>query len=77
MKLLKTVLTELVALFVDDGSLVLAVIALVAGGVLCLHAQLLDPASAAVLLALGIAVLLAENVLRSARVHKLAPRRTK
>jgi hypothetical protein len=77
MKLLKSMLTELLALFVDDGSLVLAVIAWVVGGVLFLRAQLLDPESEAVLLAVGIAVLLAENVLRSARAHVLAPLRAK
>jgi hypothetical protein len=77
MKLLKSILDELVALFVDDGSLVVAVIAWVIGGVLCLRAQLLDPASEAVLLAIGIAVLLAENILRAARAHVLAPPRVK
>jgi hypothetical protein len=69
MKLLRSVLTELVGLFVDDGSLVLAVLAWVMVGVVCLRAQLLGPASEAVLLALGIAGLLAENVLRYARAH--------
>lgn len=73
MKMLKSMLAELVALFVDDGSLVVAVIAWVVGAVLCLRAQLLDPASEAVLLAAGIAALLAENVLRAARAHVLAP----
>jgi hypothetical protein len=77
MKLLKSMLDELVALFVDDGSLAAAVIAWVIGGVLCLRAQLLDPASEAVLLAIGIAVLLAENILRAARAHVLVPPRVK
>ena len=70
MNLLKSVLPELIGLFVDDGSLVLAVIVWVLAGVLCRRAQLLDPAWEAVLLALGIAALLAENVLRSARAHR-------
>jgi hypothetical protein len=72
MKLLNTVLAELLGLFVDDGSLVLAVAAWVIAAVLCLRAEWLGPASVAVLLAVGIAVLLAENVLRSARAR--APR---
>lgn len=77
MKLLKSMVEELVALFVDDGSLVAAVIAWVIGGVLCLRAQLLDPASEAVLVAVGIAALLAENILRAARAHVPAARRVK
>jgi hypothetical protein len=66
MSAIKTVLSELLALFVDDGSLVLAVIAWTLGGAICLRAHLLDPASEAVLLAIGIALLLAENVGRTA-----------
>jgi hypothetical protein len=64
-----TVLSELLALFVDDGRLVLAVIAWTLGDVICLRTHLVDPASAAVLLAVGIAVVLAENVVHSAGVH--------
>jgi hypothetical protein len=75
MKLLKTGLAEVIALFVDDGSLVVAVIAWALGGAICLNAHWLDPSSEAVLLAVGIAVLLVENVLRSARAHVIAPRR--
>jgi hypothetical protein len=69
MSAVKTVLSELLALFVDDGSLVLAVIVWAFGGAICLRAHLLDPASEAVLLAAGIAVLLAENVGRAASAH--------
>ena len=43
MSAIKTVLSELLALFVDDGSLVLAVIAWTLGGAICLRAHLLDP----------------------------------
>jgi hypothetical protein len=57
-------------LFVDDGSLVLAVIVWLAVSAVCVHAQWLDPASASVLLAVGIAILLVENVLRFARAHQ-------
>jgi hypothetical protein len=66
MSAIKTVLSELLALFVDDGSLVLAVIAWTLGGAICLRTHLLAPASEAVLLAIGIALLLAENVGRTA-----------
>ena len=69
MSAIKTALSELQALFVDDGSLVLAVIAWALGGVIFLRVHLLDPRSEAVLLAVGIAVLLAENVGRTARAH--------
>jgi hypothetical protein len=75
MNILRSMLAELLALFVDDRSLVLVVIAWVIGGVFCLRAQLLNPASAAVLLGAGISLLLAENVLRSARAHVAAPTR--
>ena len=69
MRAILAVLTELLALFVDDGSLVLAVIAWVIGGAICLRAHLLNPASGAVLLAVGIAALLAENIGRAASAH--------
>jgi hypothetical protein len=66
MQPIKTLLSELVGLFVDDGSLVVAVLAWVLGGVICLRFHLLDPTSGAVLLAFGIAALLAEYVARTA-----------
>jgi hypothetical protein len=69
MRLLKGLLAEIIALFVDNGSLVVAVIAWVLAGAVCLWAHWVDPASDAVLLAAGIAVLLVENVVRSARAH--------
>ena len=47
----------------------LAVIAWALGGVIFLRVHLLDPRSEAVMLAVGIAVLLAENVGRTARAH--------
>ena len=75
MRRLKSALTELIALFVDDGSLVLAVIAWLVVGVVCLRTRWFDPVSVAVLLALGIGVLLLENVLRSARKRVLTPGR--
>lgn len=76
MKWLNGVLTELVALFVDNGSLVVAVIAWVLAGAAALRVHWIDPAPAAVLLAAGIAALLMENVLRSARTYGATPRET-
>jgi hypothetical protein len=67
MNIIRGVVGELLGLFVDDGSLVFAVIAWVIGGVICLRHQLVDPRSGAVLLFLGIALLLAENIARSTR----------
>ncbi len=69
MTLLKGMLAELSALFVDDGSFVLAVIAWVVGAVVRLRIGLTDPVVEAVLLFLGLAILLAENVIRTGRAH--------
>jgi hypothetical protein len=69
MRVIRAALSELLALFIDDGSLALAVLAWALGGVMCLHSRLLDPGSEAVLLAVGIAALLAENIARTARAH--------
>jgi hypothetical protein len=69
MDLLKNTLTELMALFVDDGSFVLTVIAWVLGGVVCLRGGLVDPGFEAALLFLGISVILLENVERTARTR--------
>jgi hypothetical protein len=70
MTLIGTILTELWSLFVDDGSLVIAVILWVLADAIALRNHLIDPAVAAVLLSIGIAVLLAETVLRWARKHR-------
>jgi hypothetical protein len=66
-RLLKTIATELVGLFIDDGSLVSAVLVWVLAVALALRAGFLDPRIAAVLLGIGLAVLLTENIIRSAR----------
>jgi hypothetical protein len=73
MSLLRTILAELWGLFVDDGSLVIAVMAWVLVTAVCLHNHVIDPGPAAVLLPLGIVVLLAETVIRSARNHGPRP----
>jgi hypothetical protein len=69
MNFFKSIFSELIGLFVDDGSFVLAVIAWVLGGAICLRTQLISPLVEAVLLFLGIIVLLAENVERTARTQ--------
>jgi hypothetical protein len=70
MNSLKNVFSELLGLFVDDGSFVFAVIAWVLGGVICLRTQVITPSVEAVLLFIGIIVLLAENIERTARAHR-------
>jgi hypothetical protein len=69
MNVLKNMFAELLGLFVDDGSFVLTIIAWVLGGVICLRGQLVDPGFEAALLFLGIAVILLENVERTARAQ--------
>jgi hypothetical protein len=69
MNIFKAVASELLALFVDDGSFVLAVIAWVIGGAICLNRGVVPPLFEAVLLFMGIAGLLLENVTRTARAH--------
>jgi hypothetical protein len=69
MNVIKAVASELLALFVDDGSLVLAVIAWIIGGAICLNRGVVPPLFEAVLLFAGIACLLLENVTRAARMH--------
>lgn len=66
MKLLRTILREIAGLFVDDGSLALAIVIWVAAVALCLRLHA-DPLFGALLLLLGLAGVLAENVRRSAR----------
>jgi hypothetical protein len=64
---LRGVLHELVGLFVDDASLALAVIVWSALVAVAGRAGWLDATAQALLLAVGIAALLVENVRRAAR----------
>jgi hypothetical protein len=73
MKLLGTIVAELLALFVDDGRLVLAVILWVLVGAICLRAEIVPPSVEALLLFVGIAALLGNNVVRAARAHVATP----
>ncbi|HZZ03345.1 hypothetical protein [Paraburkholderia sp.] len=64
---LQAIIRELIGLFVDDGSLVFAVLGWVALCALALRHVALPPYGQAAVLVLGLAVILAENVVRSAR----------
>jgi len=61
---------ELLGLFVDDGSLALAVLAWIAVAVLAFPALPIDGGWLAVALFVGIALILVENLLRAARRRK-------
>ena len=67
MKVLSTVLKELLGLFVDDGSLALAILALVGALAALQYSRALSPAVGGGMLFLGLAILLVENVWRSVR----------
>lgn len=69
MTVLKNILAELFGLFVDDGSLAVAVIALTVVGAIVLHGRVVAPSAVAALLFVGIGALLAENVVRAAKTH--------
>jgi hypothetical protein len=58
---------ELLGLFVDDGSLALAVLAWIAVAVLAFPVLSIDGGWLAVALFVGIALILVENLLRAAR----------
>jgi hypothetical protein len=67
MTVLKTIAGELIGLFIDDGSLVAAVIAWIVATTLALRIGLIGSQADAIALGLGLAALLAENVRRAAR----------
>jgi hypothetical protein len=64
---LRTARRELIGLFIDDGSFALGILAWILGGVACIHVFTVPPAVEGLLLAAGLALLLAENVERAAR----------
>ena len=67
MKWLTDAARELLGLFVDDGSLAIAVLAWVVIAVLAFPTLPIDSGWLAIVLFAGLALILAENVLRSAR----------
>ena len=58
---------ELVGLFIDDGSLALAILAWLFGSILCVHILDLPPVAEGIILAGGFVLLLGENIERTAR----------
>lgn len=58
---------QFVALFVDDASFAASILAWLAGGFICLHNFHMPAQAEAVVLAIGLGLLLAENVDRTAR----------
>ena len=67
MKLLKTIARELFGLFVDDGSLALAILALLGATALLINYALVDKDLAAVVLVGGSLLILVENIVRTSR----------
>ena len=67
MTLLKTIWSEFIGLFVDDGSLALAVLAWLAAAWLLLPRLPLSPALPPAILFVGLASILVESALRRAR----------
>jgi hypothetical protein len=67
---LSTAWRELIALFIDDGSFALSILAWLAGGAICLHVFEVPAAVEGFLLAAGFVMILAENVERTAREAK-------
>jgi hypothetical protein len=64
---LLTVRRELIGLFIDDGSFAAAILAWLLGGVICIRVLAVPPSVEGFILAAGFVLLLAENVVRSAR----------
>jgi hypothetical protein len=64
---LATVWREILGLFIDDGSLAAAILAWLAGGMICIRFFNVAPAGEAFILATGFVLLLGENVERTAR----------
>jgi len=67
MKWISSAVRELVGLFVDDGSLALAVLIWIAVAALVFPALPIDRGWLATLLFVGLALILVENLLRSGR----------
>lgn len=67
MRAISTAWHELIGLFIDDGSFALAILAWVFGGAICIRVFDVPPADEGFLLVAGLALLLSENVQRTAR----------
>jgi hypothetical protein len=66
---LSTAWRELIGLFIDDGSLALAILAWLLVGAVCIHVLGVAPIAEGLILTAGFALLLAENVERTARAQ--------
>jgi hypothetical protein len=67
MRVLLTVVKQLFGLFVDDGSLAIAILALIGALAALQHSRALSPEVGGLVLFFGLAILLVENVWRSVR----------
>jgi len=67
MAVIRTIVRELLGLFVDDGSLALATLATLSAIAVARYVGFIGGTGAALLLCAGFSVVLVENVLRSAR----------
>ncbi|MBU2359412.1 MAG: hypothetical protein KKB02_10855 [Alphaproteobacteria bacterium] len=67
MSLIRSILSEALGLFIDDGSLALQIAALIAVLTALVHLASLGPLIAALLLLAGCGVILVTSVLRRAR----------
>jgi hypothetical protein len=70
MAVILNIVRELIGLFIDDGSLALATIAVLGAVGVARYADLAGSTAAAVLLCGGLVLVILENVLRSARAIK-------
>lgn len=75
MQLVKAIAAELFGMFIDDRSLAVAVLVWVLAVAIALRVGFRYPVIGAVTLSTGLAVLLTENVVRSARAATKLPRR--
>ena len=72
MKLILGVMRQLLALFVDDGSLAIAILAVVTLAAIATSAFQLSPVVAGGILIIGCIVMLLENVVRAARQSSIS-----
>ena len=70
MTVLKTVLAELIGLFIDDGALALAAIALIAAVAATVRWAGLPGLEAGLLILVGCLLILAESLARAARARR-------
>ena len=72
MKMLKTMIVEVLGLFVDDGSLAIAILVVVAATASIATRLANFPIAVGAILVIGCLAVLAENVVRTARKYRRA-----